>query len=364
MKITQIDVKVILADKPIQFTTSIPPLPYGTVWLRMSTDEGVTGFASTMWLGSQGSLAQAIAQVYRPIVLGENPMHRERIWQKIWRVDRLSQLSMLAQGPIDVAIWDIVGKVAGLPVSALMGGYRSKVQAYASTTLMPSVEEYVDLAEELVAKGFKAIKLHVFGIPDQDMRVCEKVRRAVGDTTVLMLDPSGVYSRRHALQVGEAIEELAYYWYEEPIRDSDIDGYLFLKRHLRIPLAGGEMATSFHNYAEYIRRRAVDMIRPDALLNRGLTPLLKTAGMCEAFGINCEVHSFGSSLAQAAGLHAVCAISNCDYFEYPIPEGQYDCGMVDVLRPDAEGYVHLPTKPGLGMDVDWKQIEELAVLSL
>jgi L-alanine-DL-glutamate epimerase-like enolase superfamily enzyme len=106
------------------------------------------------------------------------------------------------------------------------------------------------------------------------------------------------------------------------------------------------------------------MIRPDALLNRGLTPLMKTAGMCEAFGLKCEVHSFGSSLAQVAGLHAVCAMKHCSFFEYPVPEGRYDDGMIDLLRIDGNGLVHVPKKPGLGMDVDWKEIKRLSVLSL
>ncbi len=200
---------------------------------RIFTDEGIEGTSC----GRGGKVAaQALASM-KPFLLGEDPLYVERIWQKIWKLDRVYRLPESTQGTIDVALWDIVGKKANLPIFQLLGAYRDRVKAYASSMHHPRIEQHVNEALEAKAQGFTAYKIHVPCIPEEDLAICRAVREAVGDDMILMLDVTGLYTRQQALMVGRELEKLNFYWFEEPIPDSDMDGLIELSRILDIPIA-------------------------------------------------------------------------------------------------------------------------------
>jgi L-alanine-DL-glutamate epimerase-like enolase superfamily enzyme len=194
-----------------------------------------------------------------------------------------------------------------------------------------------------------------------DIRVCRAVREAVGDDMDLMLDPVCAYNRRDALRVGRVLQELNFYWYEDPIPGTDIEGLADLSQALDIPIAVGETMPGLQFYSQYLVRHAGDIIRIVGDRAGGITAMMKLARMCEGFNVNCEPHSYGSILSQATHLHVMLAIRNCDFFEFPVPVGIFDVGMKDTIRIAEDGYVYAPTKPGLGYEIDWDSVDNLTV---
>jgi L-alanine-DL-glutamate epimerase-like enolase superfamily enzyme len=332
--------------------------------LTITTDDGVRGHA---FLGSAMRGAhldgQSLIQYLKPLVIGQDPLERERLYQALWSRNRLTTLRAI--GAVDVALWDIAGKVAGMPIHRLLGAYRDRVPAYASSAVMSSPEEYADEARRFAADGWTAYKIHPPTDPPLDIRVCQAVRRAVGDAFTLMLDPTWAYQYPEALRVGRVIEELGFHWYEDPLADDDIYNYVKLKRQLSIPILATEYAPGgFTAFAPWIIAQATDFLRGDVAVKGGITSLVKGAHLAEAFHLNFEVHHGGNSLNNVANLHVIMAIRNTEFFEVLLPPGAQKYGLVDDIEVDAHGLVHARSEPGLGATIDFDLIERQKVAVL
>lgn len=332
--------------------------------VRIITDEGIEGNA---FLGSAlsplGGDAQLIIDRYKPMLVGQDPFARERIWQAMsgWAMGGV----MRVIGAIDVALWDLAAKAAGIPVHKLMGTYRESVPAYASSAVFEHTEEYVDEALKYKESGWQAYKIHPPAVPEWDIKICQAVRAAVGDDYRIMLDSTWSYDYPQALRVGRAVEELGFYWYEDPLKYDDLYGYVKLKQVLQIPLMATEMpSTGPDAYAPWIMERATDYLRGDVAIKGGLTSCLKTAHMAEAFQMNYEVHHGGNSLNNVANLHLIMAIPNCEYFEVLLPDSVQKHGLVQDIEVDADGLVHAHQGPGLGAQIDFDLIERNKVVEL
>jgi L-alanine-DL-glutamate epimerase-like enolase superfamily enzyme len=338
--------------------------------LRLVTDEGIEGYAFG------GASPEVVRQIVRPMLLGEDPMMRERIWQRMKERQRLhlGALNDKVLSAVDQALWDLAGRALNQPVYKLLGGFRDKVPAYASTMCgddleggLKTPEDYARFALACQARGYPAFKLHTWmpplpGTPDpkQDVAACTAVRKAVGDEMVLMLDSFHYYSREEALYLGKALEELNFYWLEEPMDEHSTSSYVWLAEQLAIPLCGPETAEGkMQTRAEWIVRGASDISRGGVNDLGGITPLVKTAHLCESFGVRMEMHGGG-----AANLHVLCAMG--------IPGEFYERGLLhpflDYEEPqpwlealadplDENGYVHVSQKPGLGMEINFDYIQ-------
>jgi L-alanine-DL-glutamate epimerase-like enolase superfamily enzyme len=333
--------------------------------LTISTDEGVEGHA---FLGSASRGAnidaESLIQHLKPVVMDQDPLDRERLYQGLWKRNR--NTTMRAIGAVDVALWDIGGKVAGLPLYRMLGAYRDSVPAYASSATMPDAAAYAEEAAAFKANGWAAYKIHPPTNWREDIEVCRAAREAVGDDYTLMLDSTWCYRYEEALRVGRAIEELGFYWYEDPLADDDIYGYVKLKQKLDIPIMATEYSPGgFPAYAPWVILQATDFLRGDVAVKAGITSVLKTAHLAEAFHMNYEVHHGGNSLNNFANLHVILAISNCEFFEVLMPEAAQKYGIVDDIEVDKDGLVHAPQGPGLGAGIDFDLIErkKIAVLS-
>lgn len=325
--------------------------------LRIHTDAGLEGHA---FLGSATNPASMdgpqLIRSLKPMLMGQDPLERERIHAGMRLINRT--VSYRTIGAVDTALWDLAGKIAGLPVHALMGTYRRSIQAYASSQVLPDVAAYVDQAQEFKAKGWKAYKIHPPRDPEHDIRVCVAVRRAVGDGFRLMLDSTWSYGYTDALRVGRAIEELDYYWYEDPLADEDIYNYVKLREKLDIPIMATEFpAGGLDTYPIWLTEKATDYLRGDIPNKGGLTTMLKTAHLAEAFGLRYEVHHSGNSLNNLANLHLCMALRNTTMWEVLLPDGAHKYGMAQELEIDADGLMHAPTGPGLGGQIDFALIE-------
>ena len=283
----------------------------------------------------------------------------------MWTMTRMMHMPDTVLGTLDVALWDIIGKKAGLPLYKLMGAYRDKVKIYASSAQYKDVDSYIRQVKALKARGINAYKLHVSGIPEEDLEVCRAVRKAAGDDMILMHDPVGLYDRKQAQMVGRELEKLNFFWLEEPVPDTDIQGLKQIRSSLNISIASLEMLPGgLYSRAHYIAEGAVDVVRSDTLHNGGITPLKKTASLSEAFGLKCEIHCHPNTWMNAANLHVTCAIKNCDFYEWMVPEALWDFGLKEKIRLDDEGYAHVPQGNGVGMEVDWEYIDRNTIMAL
>jgi len=259
---------------------------------------------------------------------------------------------------VDVALWDIAGKVAGLPIHRLLGTYRDSIPAYASSAVQPTKEAYAEEAAHFKAEGWTAYKIHPPTDPAVDIEVCRAVRRAVGDGFTVMLDSTWAYQYPEALRVGQAIEELGFHWYEDPLADDDLLSYVKLKQHLTIPILATEYSPGgLTAYAPWLVHQATDFLRGDVAVKGGITALVKAAHLAEAFHMNYEVHHGGNSLNNVANLHVIMAIKNCAFFEVLLPAGAQKYGLVEDIEVDRQGVVHASDGPGLGAAIDFGLIE-------
>ena len=325
--------------------------------VRIITDEGVEGHA---FLGSSYGPADldgpALVRVLKPVLVGRDPLDRESLNRDLWARVRTSGVRTI--GALDVALWDLAGKVCGMPVHRLLGTCRHRVPAYASSQVLDATEAYVEQARAFKAANWAAYKIH----PPQDWRegitLCEAVRKGVGDDYMLMLDATWGYSYEQALRVGRAIEALGFRWYEDPLADQDIYNYVKLRAKLDIPIMATEYPIAgFDAYAPWIMQQATDYLRGDVAVKGGITTLVKAAHLAEAFGMNFEVHHGGNSLNNVANLHVIAAIRNCELFEVLLPDGAQKFGLVEDITVDRDGMVQVPNGPGLGAEIDFDLIK-------
>lgn len=269
---------------------------------------------------------------------------------------------------IDNCLWDILGKAVGLPIYRILGAYRDRVLAYASSQHHSTVEQFFHEVQKCKAEGFKAYKIHP---PDPkvpggrvdyklDMEVAKAVRKAAGDDFLLLNDPVGVYTREEAMKVGRLMDELNYVAYEDPIPTSDVDGLVELCRALDTPIHVGEFIFSIYNYPEYIRRGALDVVRLIVDNIGGITGAMKVAHLAECFGMECAPHNWGEVFDHAVHFHCELAMPNNVWFEMTVPQGIGDRPyMRDRIRIEKDGYVNAPTKPGLGYEIDRNVVERM-----
>src|SRR5438552_1646164 len=333
--------------------------------LRIITDEGIEGHA---FLGTSSNPASldgpALIRFLKPVVMDQDPLDRERLNRLLWA--RARAATVRSMGAMDLALCDMPGKKAGLPIHRLIGTCRDKIAPYARAEIHAAPEQYAEQAQHYNSTGWAAYKNHPPQRWRDDIKACEAVRKGVGDDYTIMLDSTWSYRYDEALRVGRAIEEMGFYWYEDPLADQDLYNYVKLKQKLDIPILATEYPIGgLDSYMPWITERATDFLRGDVAVKGGITTLMKVAHLAEAFRMNLEVHHGGNSLNNFANLHVIMAIRNTELFEVLLPDGAQKYGLEQDIVVDKQGLVHAPEGPGLGAAIDFKLIErkKLAVLS-
>ncbi len=336
--------------------------------LRIETADGASGEYCTSHSGKSGVIAGQ-ARALAPHILGQDAAAREAIFNKLKRMHR--HFSAVGHSPIDIALWDLAGKSARLPVWRLLGGYRERLPAYASTLnggrhgLLDSKEAYADFAEECLALGYRGYKLHGWGEGDareeaENLLFCAG---RVGSRMTLMYDAaSELKTFADAIYVGRACDEARYYWYEDPCLDAGWSPHAArqLKEHVKTPLLLTEHVRGLEAKAPWITAGATDFLRADPDYDMGITGTMKTAHLAEAFGLDCEIHAAGP-----AQRHCMAAIRNSNWYELslvapgvanPVPP-VFGSGYSDALEAvGADGCFPVPTGDGLGVELDWDYI--------
>ena len=321
------------------------------------TDEGVVGYTmQNANLRDGGAIIDVLHDLYAPQVIGEDPIASEALWQKLRRLNRHAyNLSDGIAGAIDVAVWDIRGKVAGMPIASMLGLAREKIPAYATArNIEPTPEDVFEEAKERKAQGYHGFKIQFWDGLDRDIPRFRAAREAVGDDYPLMQDAAGMYTYTQALAAGKVLGDLGYEWFEEPIPDRNLFQLQRLTEQLDVPILAGE-TSRVHELAEMIRIGACDIARGDVHMKEGITGLHKAAGMADLLGFELEVHGINQPLLDTANLHVALSMTNGRWSEtfHPIYYRGLKGGPLDI---DAEGYKHLPPGPGprgrarLGLD--------------
>ncbi|MFH5801378.1 enolase C-terminal domain-like protein [Haladaptatus sp. CMAA 1911] len=338
--------------------------------IEIHTDEGLTG----EFVGGNSPGFAQINEIADNLIRAD-PLRRERLWSEMKR--GLRKYDRMGIGPVDIALWDLAGKRYDAPIHELLGSYRTRLPAYASTYHaddnggLDSPGAYADFAEACLERGFSGFKIHGWGGSDErrdidrEIETVHVVGERVGDEMDLMLDPACEYETfGDALQVGRACDDEEFYWYEDPYRDGGISqyGYRKLRQQIDTPLLQTEHVRGLESHTDFLRNDATDFLRADPAYDAGITGAMKIAHMAEGFGVDVEIHSPGP-----AQRHCMAAIRNANYYEMalvhpecenttpPVYEGDY---VDDLDAIDDDGTVPIPDGPGLGVEYDWDYIED------
>jgi len=344
--------------------------------LRVHTDVGTTG----EYVGGNSPAAAQI-NTFADYLVGKNPLERERHWSEIKRA--LRKYDRMGMGPVDIALWDFAGKYYDAPIHELLGTYRTRIPAYASTYHgdenggLDSPGAFADFAEDCLDMGYGGFKVHGWGGGDDSRDIDREVEvvlalgERVGDEMDLMMDPACEYQTfADALRVGRACDEAGFFWYEDPYRDGGISQHAHRKlgEMLATPILQTEHVRGLEPHTDFIVNGATDFVRADPEYDAGITGAMKIARVAEGFGLDVEFHAPGPAQRQCLG-----AIRNANYYELalvhpacqntqpPVYEGDYS-DMIDTI--DDDGMVEVPDGPGLGVEYDWAYIERNATGSV
>ena len=255
-----------------------------TLTTECGAKASMMGFAGMSAIGSAH-----LAAGLKPFLEGRDPHDREALWTDFRLQDRFwGHLPIYVYGPIDVCLWLLAAEAAELPLYKYIGACRDEVPVYVSSMFLKDGDAYVAEALAAKAQGFKAYKLHPPGASiEQDLEIHAAVRAAVGPEFRLMSDPVAFMTMPEALRYGRKLEELGYFWFEEPMPDESIPALRELTRRLDIPVVGTEvLAKHPYSVADCIATGVVDIVRADVSWSGGITAVLKTAHLAEAFNVN------------------------------------------------------------------------------
>lgn len=321
--------------------------------LRIITDEGLEGHAISVRPGTDASLQHFIDHVLRDELVGGDPLAREYWWHRLWEIDRTEELPSYLLSLTDVALWDLAGKHAGLPAWQLMGGFRTELPAYASTSTFDSIEEYLDVADQCLQLGYSAIKLHAWGDARRDAELSRRLREHVGPNVPLMFDGSAGFDLPDAVYLGRVLAELDFAWYEEPMLEFSVTAYKWLAEKVEVPLLVAETSDGAHmNTADFIASGAASMVRIGTELRGGFTGAMRIAHLADSFRLRAEVH--GPTLTSR---HLCMAVSNTSYYESLVTSNP----VVREACVNENGMIEAPRELGVGLPLGIDYPMEVAV---
>lgn len=330
------------------------------VVVRVTTDDGLTGWGEAHHGRAPGAVAHLVNTTLRGLVLGLDATDVVGVWHRIYRMQLQSHgmgaACAMAMSGIDLALWDLRGRMTGWPLYRLLGGASRPIPAYAGGVALgyqPS-ERLVEEVGALVARGFRAVKLRLGEGAAPDLARVAAVRRAFGDDLVILADANTAYSLEDARRVLPALEAHAVDWLEEPFAPHDWRSYRVAAGFSRVPLAAGENHFTRFEFARLVEEGAVRVLQPDLSKAGGLTEALRIAALASAWKLPIHPHTSMTGLNMAAIIHFLAAIDNGGFFEADAsdPNPFRDRLTTAPYRLDADGCVRPLERPGIGVEVD------------
>ena len=342
--------------------------------VKITTSDGQYGWGEGY---GPANVLEAGINLLKPIVIGKNPLENEVIWSDMYRktLDFARRGILVASmSAIDVALWDLKGKILGLPVSVLLGGaQRSQVRPYATGLYFsdynnPS-KDFDKEVRQYIRKGFKAIKMKVgLGIKE-DYKNVKRMREVIGEDIELMIDSNHAYTLREAVTLAKKLEPFDISWFEEPLSPEYYSQYNELRSKTTIPIAGGECEYLRFGFHQLLRNKSVDILQPDICASGGLTEAKKIAALASTYGIEIIPHTWGTAIGIHVALHFIANLESIPGRmmspDFLMEFDQTENGLRERLTyPKIEmvdGMIDIPKRPGLGIDIDEAVLREYAI---
>jgi len=345
--------------------------------VRIHTDEGITGIGE---VDSSPELVQALVQApsshavavsLRDVLIGEDPLDVERLWQKMYRgliYFGRRGIAIHAISGLDIALWDIKGKALGKPIYELLGTpHRDRVRAYASMLMPDTPTEVTEAVTALVEQSFTAVKLGWGPLgkdPELDVELAAAAKAAGGDGVEIMIDAGLGYvaDAKTAIEVAREYERLGIYWLEEPFEPDEYEAYAELADTVDMRITAGEQDATWWGFRELIDRAHVDLVQPDVTRCGGITETLRIAELAYSRGVATVPHAWKSGIIKAASLHCNAVMPDGIWQEYCVADTPIAKTLtVQRLPIEDDGFVAVPTAPGLGVEIDEDVLESLRV---
>ncbi len=330
----------------------------GGVVIRLLTDAGITGWAYSsfgMIAGGPRVVETIVQQELKPVLVGKDPAFPKRLRAEMWKAVEyhgVQGVVSFALAALDIAIWDIIGKAAGMPVYRMLGAFRERMPSYNMCGWYYQNDEDLSHYKRSIAsaleEGFRGVKIKVGRGPiEEDARRIRAAQELCGKDKPIMVDANQVFNRNEALRRGRVYQQMGCYWYEEPLQPQERDGYAELARELDIRIATGENEYTKYGFLELLKRGAADVVQPDNRRAGGVTEWMEIAAIADAFGV--EVASHGGGVTN---LHMLLAMPNAVYIESGSIKG--DSSAIEPLRMK-DGEMLAPETPGMGSELkpDW-----------
>jgi L-alanine-DL-glutamate epimerase-like enolase superfamily enzyme len=335
--------------------------------IELHTEDGISGVGSCF---TSGKLVQGAVDLLWPLLKDQSAVEPERVSETLRQASfwqgRGGSVEHAISG-IDIALWDIMGKACGQPVSRLLGGnYRSRIRPYGSM-LFDEPDALRKSLEATVSRGFKSIKLgwRPFGRRDRkfDELLVRTARETVGADVELMVDAGGSeqfwpHGLNWARETARMLADYDIVWFEEPLPPDDIEGHIELTRQSPVPIAGGEVLTRRQSFQPWLERRAVDIIQPDVTKNGGLSESRKIAWLAFDHNVQMVSHGWNTAIGLAADLQLAAAMPVARYVEYLTPCAYLEELTVEPFVIDDDGCLEIPDRPGLGVELDRDRLKQ------
>ena len=322
--------------------------------VRVRTDTGLVGIGSgDLMLGFAG---------HESLFVGWDPLQIERHYRVLSHLD----FHYGRCWPLDLALWDLIGKITGQPCWKLLGGLSNRVRAYASSGTLRDPGAMAEAAEQYLAAGFPALKLRFHrGDWHEDIKALEAVRARVGSQLELMVDcnqgwrlpwdTESAWTLKDALAVARELERLGVYWMEEPLHRADRAAMRSLRLSTSVRLAAGEMTRQLHEFRDLIADECVDVLQPDVALVGGITGLRRVAIMAQEHGVIFTPHTWTNGMGVTANAHLAAGLADSPFLEFPFDPPEWglerrDFLMQQTLKADAQGWIQLSDRPGMGYE--------------
>jgi D-galactarolactone cycloisomerase len=367
MKITDVKTIRLRATIPTEgqvFSRSGVRNSRSTTLVQVKTDEGITGLGSC---SGNGELIEVIvARVLKPLLIGMDPTQIDEIWDNAYvrgghKEFGTRGVGVVALSGIDIALWDILGKLRGLPLYQLLGGKcRDKVSVYATALYPEEPSKVAKRARRFAEHGFNGVKIKVGFDLDQDIQIVRAVRRELGKDFIVMTDANQGYTLEVGLDAAASFADCGVFWLEEPLFVEDIAGHAELRERGKVPIAVGENLNMCYAFENFMVRGAVDYLQPDVARAGGVTEIKKIAATAAVHRIPISFHTWGDGVALAASVHLSAALKNSilmelDYTYNPLRE--------ELLRDPfrlVKGCLIPPEKPGLGVELNPEALQRFA----
>ncbi|WP_052664366.1 mandelate racemase/muconate lactonizing enzyme family protein [Nitriliruptor alkaliphilus] len=330
--------------------------------IEIRTDDGAVGVGSPSGPYDLAVLKRVVEDVIAPHLVGCDPGDIPFLWHRLYHGEISRNLGhrgvgIAALSGIDIALWDLRGRVTGQPLHQLLGGryHPDGVRVYASSIYWDlAPQEAASQAESWVERGFTAVKVKIGANWRRDVANLSAIRAAIGTDVDLLVDANQALGRIEATRVLDALEELECYWFEEPISIDDIEGHRHLRAARRtVRIATGENLYTRHAFADLVRADAVDVMQADASRAGGLTEARRISDLASCHGLDWNPHTFNDIITVAANLHLVAASAHPAMFEWDITHNDLMTDLADLPLAIKEGCVQPPDGPGLGFEIDW-----------